>query len=58
MCLGKSFLSEVKAIGSPSPEMTQFAASVLLLTKFKPAICGGQPCKMDYPFRFAFVMPK
>jgi hypothetical protein len=45
---------EVKAIGSPSPEMTKFAASVLLLTKFKPALCQGQPCKMDYPFRFVF----
>lgn len=46
--------TEVKAIGSPSPEMTQVAASIILLTKFKPAVCGGQPCKMEYPLRFDF----
>jgi hypothetical protein len=50
----KGEVTEVKAVGSPSPEMTQFAASVLFLTKFKPAVCQGQPCKMDYPFRLAF----
>ena len=48
--------TEVKAVGSPSPEMTQAAASIILLTKYKPAICKGQPCKMDYPFRFNFVV--
>jgi hypothetical protein len=46
--------TEVKAIGAPSPEMVQFAASVLLLTKFKPAVCGGTPCKMQFPFRYSF----
>ena len=45
---------EIKAIGSPSPEMTQFAASALFLTKFKPGLCQGQPCKMEFPFRFNF----
>jgi len=47
-------VTEVEAIGSPSPEMTQFAASVLFLTKFKPALCEGQPCQMQYPFSFGF----
>ena len=47
-------VTEVKAIGSPSQEMTKFAASVLLLTQFKPALCQGQPCKMEYPFRVVF----
>ena len=31
-------------------EMTQFAGSVLLMTKFKPAVCGGRPCTMQFPF--------
>ncbi|HJV62920.1 MAG TPA: hypothetical protein VJ743_18365 [Albitalea sp.] len=44
----------VKAIGSPSPEMTQFAASVMLLTKYKPALCAGTPCKQQYPFALQF----
>ena len=45
---------EVQAIGSPSPDMTRFAAQVLLLTKFKPAVCGGTPCRMEFPIRIAF----
>ena len=47
-------VSAVKAVGSPSPEMTKFAASVLLLTKFKPAVCGGRPCQMDFPLWYTF----
>lgn len=46
--------TQVKAIGAPSPEMVNFAASLLLVTKFKPAICSGQPCKMEFPFRYNF----
>jgi len=33
-----------------NPEMTKFAASILLMTKFKPAVCGGAPCVMQFPF--------
>jgi hypothetical protein len=44
----------VSAVGSPSPEMTKVAASVLLLTKYKPAVCAGQACKMQYPFSLSF----
>jgi hypothetical protein len=47
-------VSSVQAIGSPSPEMTKFASTILLLTKFKPAICSGQPCKMDFPLWYDF----
>ncbi|HJU70862.1 MAG TPA: hypothetical protein VJ603_03375 [Paucimonas sp.] len=47
-------VSTVKAVGSPSPLMTKFAASVLLLTKFKPAVCGGQKCRMDFPLYYSF----
>lgn len=45
---------EVAAFSSPSPEMTQFAAQVLMLTPFKPAICSGNPCAMDFPLKVAF----
>lgn len=47
-------VSSVKAIGSPSPKMVKFASTVLLLTKFKPAVCAGQPCKMDFPLWYEF----
>jgi hypothetical protein len=34
-----------------NPDMAKFASSVLLLTKFKPAICNGSLCKMQFPFQ-------
>lgn len=46
--------TSVRAIGSPSPEMTKFASAVLGLTAFKPSMCGGTPCKMQYPFCIIF----
>jgi len=46
----------VRAIGSPSPEMTKFASSVLLVTRYKPALCASKPCTMDYLFSFAFTL--
>jgi len=36
------------------PDMTLAVAQVLMLTKYKPAICSGQPCAMGYPFRVTF----
>lgn len=36
--------------GANALEMTHFAQSVLLMTKFKPAVCGGKPCKSQFPF--------
>ena len=47
-------VSTVRAFGSPSPEMATFAGQVLLLTKFKPAVCGGRPCRMDFPLSYNF----
>ncbi|MEP7100400.1 MAG: energy transducer TonB [Burkholderiales bacterium] len=39
---------------SPDPQLTQAAAAVLMLTKFKPAVCRGEPCKMSFPLRVTF----
>ena len=47
-------VSSVKAVGSPSPKMTEFASAIILLTKFKPAICSGRPCRMDFPLCYVF----
>ena len=49
-------VTEVKAVGGPSRDLINAAASVLFDTKFKPAVCGGQPCAMQYPFYFRFVV--
>lgn len=46
----------VTVYGSPSPEMTKFAASALLLQKFKPALCAGTPCAQNFPFSLRFVL--
>ena len=35
--------------GRNADQMTQFAGSVLLMTKFKPAICDGRPCPSQFP---------
>ena len=44
----------VRIFQSPDEDLTKFAASVLLLTKYKPAVCGGAPCAMSYPFSMTF----
>ncbi len=44
------------AYGSPSPEMARFAASVLLLTRFKPALCHWRPCAQKFPFNLHFEL--
>lgn len=46
--------SVVKAYSSPDPQMTRIAAEVLLMTRFKPAVCGGKPCRMDFPLHYHF----
>jgi len=40
----------------PSRAVTRFVSSVVLLTKFKPALCSGTPCKMGFPVRITFAM--
>jgi len=41
-------------IEAPSPEMGKFIAEAMLLQKYKPALCKGQPCKMQYPLAMDF----
>lgn len=36
---------------SPNPDITKSAAAIGMLTKYKPAVCGGQPCAMVFPIR-------
>jgi hypothetical protein len=32
-------------------EMAELAGTLLLMTKFKPAVCDGKPCAMQFPFK-------
>jgi hypothetical protein len=36
------------------PQMLRFVAEVLMLTSYKPALCKGLPCRMEFPFRASF----
>lgn len=45
-------VEKVDAYEVPDPDLTKYAASVLLLTKFKPAVCKGTVCRMQFPLSF------
>jgi hypothetical protein len=47
---------EARVIEEPSREMGAFAARLMLLTSFKPAVCSGQPCSMQFPLRMKFTV--
>ena len=46
--------SAVRVLASPDPKLTQAVASVLLLTRYKPAVCGAKPCRMSLPINVNF----
>ena len=52
----KGQATAVSVMKSPDPKLTQVVASVLMLTKYKPAVCRGQPCQMAYPLRMTFTV--
>ncbi len=39
---------------SPDPELARLVAAALSFETFKPALCHGQPCRMDYVLRLDF----
>ena len=41
---------------SPSKAVTKFVSGVVMLSKFKPAVCSGKPCKMGFPVVIGFAM--
>jgi hypothetical protein len=48
--------SEVKVYGSSDPQLTTVIANVLVLEKYKPALCRGTPCIQEFPFRMQFTL--
>ena len=50
---GEAVSAEV--LETPDAEFGRFAASIALVTRFKPAMCSGQPCVMDFPVRLNFT---
>ncbi len=48
----------VSVYESPDPRVTEAAAGVLMLTRFKPALCRGELCKMSFPLRVTFRLDR
>ncbi len=47
----------VSVVRSPDPEITQAMAYTLMVLPYKPAVCGGKACAMQYPFHAELVGP-
>jgi hypothetical protein len=51
---------KAKAVSLAEPfqdeTMVNFVASVLMLTPYKPGMCKGVPCAMQYPFSIDFAV--
>jgi len=50
--------SNVSIIDSPAAEISEVTSVALLGQTYKPAICNGAPCAMEYHFRAELVGPK
>jgi hypothetical protein len=48
--------TSVTIYASPDPEMTRVVAALMMLEKYKPALCGGKPCVQEFPLRAKFTM--
>ena len=45
-------VENVAVYESPTDSITELANAVLFNTEFEPAVCDGEPCKMEFPFEF------
>jgi hypothetical protein len=43
--------TSAEVLNAPDVEYGNMAAQVAMLTKYKPAVCGGKPCAMDFIIR-------
>jgi hypothetical protein len=50
--------NQVKVYSSPDPQLTTVVANVLMLEKYKPALCHGAPCTQEFPFRANFTLTR
>jgi hypothetical protein len=47
--------TSVSVLKQGDPDMVNLVAAVLMREKYKPAICNGKPCNMQFPIRFDFI---
>jgi Gram-negative bacterial TonB protein C-terminal len=48
--------TQVALVKYPNAEVANAVAYVLIKAKYKPAMCAGQPCTLDFPFRTKLVL--
>jgi hypothetical protein len=48
--------NQVKVYQSPDAKTTTVIANVLMLEKYKPALCDGKPCIQEFPFAIQFTL--
>lgn len=53
---GTGEATSVEILRSPDERWGRFAAGVAMLTKYKPGICSGTPCAMEYQIRVQIGM--
>lgn len=51
-------VSLVSVYKTPDHKMTEYMAQILAVQQFKPALCEGVPCEMDYPLRLSMTRKK
>ena len=42
----------VRVMKAPNIEVAKAISFILVQAKYKPAVCSGAPCAMEFPFRF------
>jgi hypothetical protein len=53
----KGVARAVQVLRTPRQDMIKPAATVLMLEKYKPGMCGGKPCRMQLPVRTTLRKP-
>ena len=46
----------VSVYRTPDPEVSKTLAGILMLTDYKPALCKGQPCTMEFPLAMSLMV--
>jgi hypothetical protein len=50
-------VQSIEVYASPDADITQEVTQKVARQKFKPALCSGQPCAMQFPLRAELVSP-
>lgn len=50
----KGVVTTVSFYETPDPDLAKAIAFILYKEKFKPAVCSGEPCEMDFPLKMQF----